>query len=169
MSTTSDSKTCCHRVVIRRMQPVTIRPHAAHGCAVATRSAVGNEQDDRRGEDRTDDLSHHVSARVLGVDLAGEKDTQRDCRVHVAAGDRPDRIHHREQRKPKGEGYAGKANMTPRQYSTTDAPENQDKCTHQFREIFIHGRLLLKRFHKRCECEDRAIFAICAASIVKPL
>ena len=67
------------------------------------RRGVHDPQQQQRADDPADELSQPVADGLGDGKPPGEERTERHCRVHVAAGDRPDQRHQRREDDPEGQ------------------------------------------------------------------
>src|SRR3954452_21719144 len=96
------------------MRRVTVRGEASKD---KIRFPAGDEIENSGTGDGSSDLSYEVRKEFVGREAFADNESDRDCRVEVAARDVPDSVCHREHRKSEGKGNADETDAKLRECS----------------------------------------------------
>src|SRR5580698_10566950 len=78
---------CSGRILAGGMGCVSVCAQAGDGCDVAIRGSLGDEKDDGRGDDGSDDLRDDIANGILRADLFRQEYAEGNGGVDVTAGD----------------------------------------------------------------------------------
>lgn len=145
-----------HRVSTGRMDAVTVRRESARESE--TGLARGDKVQNACCRRRSNDLDDDVGRQFFGRKTPARPQPNGYGRVEVVAGNVPDRIGHRQDRKPERKRDADKTNSElrkcGRQNSAAASTENQPENADKLRDVFLHSAPFF-RIEQNIVCSTR--------------